>query len=212
MCGDVVSPEEASRTAHSKLIDKNIKQDEQELSRVAKTTTKILLLGAGESGKSTILKQFKVIYGSGFTEEDVKSYRAAILGNVVLCAKALVTAMDMLQIPYGFQPAQFEARRLNMLSNAPLVSEEGDTNESRPEGRMPKVFDPLALIAQEEYFAVGGEAATPSAAQIVKQAVVFKADNLSEMEIRSIKFVWEDCGVQYCYKRKNEFQLLDCCG
>ena len=31
--------------------------------------------GAGESGKSTIVKQMKIIHESGFTSEDFKQYR-----------------------------------------------------------------------------------------------------------------------------------------
>ena len=34
-----------------------------------------LCLGAGESGKSTIVKQMKIIHESGFTSEDFKQYR-----------------------------------------------------------------------------------------------------------------------------------------
>ena len=34
-----------------------------------------LILGAGESGKSTIVKQMKIIHESGFTSEDFKQYR-----------------------------------------------------------------------------------------------------------------------------------------
>lgn len=53
--GCVESIEQKEATARSKNIDKSLKADCEASCRQAK----ILLLGAGESGKSTIVKQMK---------------------------------------------------------------------------------------------------------------------------------------------------------
>ena len=39
--------------------------------------------GAGESGKSTIVKQMKIIHESGFTSEDFKQYRPVVYSNTI---------------------------------------------------------------------------------------------------------------------------------
>lgn len=39
---------------------------------------KLLLLGAAESGKSTVLKQMKIIHQNGFTKDEVLIYRSII--------------------------------------------------------------------------------------------------------------------------------------
>lgn len=44
---------------------------------------KILLLGAGESGKSTIFKQMKLLYGQGFTDADRAKMRPFLVSNVI---------------------------------------------------------------------------------------------------------------------------------
>jgi len=45
---------------------------------------KMLLLGAGESGKSTIWKQMKIIHLQGFTDDElIENYRPAIIENVI---------------------------------------------------------------------------------------------------------------------------------
>jgi GTPase SAR1 family protein len=45
---------------------------------------KMLLLGAGESGKSTIWKQMKIIHLEGFTDQElVENYQPAIVENVI---------------------------------------------------------------------------------------------------------------------------------
>jgi len=50
---------------------------------------KLLLLGAGESGKSTIVKQMKIIHLLGFTQSERMSYRPPIFKNIVESIKTL---------------------------------------------------------------------------------------------------------------------------
>ena len=50
----------------------------QKEQRRGKQQVKLLLLGAGESGKSTFLKQMKIIHGVVFEPEQIKEYRRII--------------------------------------------------------------------------------------------------------------------------------------
>ncbi|KAI9206281.1 guanine nucleotide-binding protein G(o) subunit alpha [Polychytrium aggregatum] len=81
-----LSEEEELQIKKSAAIDKQLKTDWRE----EKCSIKLLLLGSAESGKSTVLKQFKLIYGTGFTSVDLMTYRSAIMGNVVASMKALI--------------------------------------------------------------------------------------------------------------------------
>jgi len=51
---------------------------------------KLLLLGAGQAGKSTIFKQVKVIYESGFDQKEREAYKGAIMANVIEGIKTLI--------------------------------------------------------------------------------------------------------------------------
>jgi len=62
---------------------------------------KLLLLGAGESGKSTIAKQMKIIHLHGFSVEERMTYKSIIYNNVVASMKALVSAARDKDIPIG---------------------------------------------------------------------------------------------------------------
>jgi hypothetical protein len=54
---------------------------------VSKTTNqteyKFLLLGSGESGKSTFHKQLRIVFGDSFIEKEDTIYKAAIYSNVL---------------------------------------------------------------------------------------------------------------------------------
>ena len=51
------------------------------------------MLGSGESGKSTIVKQMKIIHQNGYSMEELAMYRLTIYKNLVDCAKALGMAL-----------------------------------------------------------------------------------------------------------------------
>lgn len=51
---------------------------------------KLLLLGAGESGKSTFLKQMRIIHGYRFGHDEVDEYRETIYKNIVMGMKVSV--------------------------------------------------------------------------------------------------------------------------
>ena len=60
----------------------------------------MLLLGTGESGKTTFVKQMKILYSGGFTDEEKAGYRVDIINNVVDGMTELVTGMATLGIQY----------------------------------------------------------------------------------------------------------------
>ncbi|EDO18389.1 hypothetical protein Kpol_1013p63 [Vanderwaltozyma polyspora DSM 70294] len=53
---------------------------------------KVLLLGAGESGKSTILQQLKILHQNGFSDKERISYRSAIYDNLTEIGRDLIGA------------------------------------------------------------------------------------------------------------------------
>lgn len=83
-------------------IDKMIEED----SKRFKKECKILLLGSGESGKSTIVKQMKIIHQNGFTKDELESYRPIIYKNVLDSAQAIVLAMRKI----GVEPERYSNR------------------------------------------------------------------------------------------------------
>ena len=56
------------------------------------------IIGSGESGKSTIVKQMKIIHQNGYTQEELSLYRLTIYKNLIDCMKALIGAMRQFEI------------------------------------------------------------------------------------------------------------------
>lgn len=52
--------------------------------------------GAGESGKSTIFKQMRILYGKGFSDEERRNFKPVIYSNTVLSMKTLVQQSEEL--------------------------------------------------------------------------------------------------------------------
>jgi len=78
---------------NTKVIEEQLRTEHQDDVAVHK----LLLLGAGESGKSTLFKQMISIYGTGFTEKDKKSYIPIIFRNLVACIEEL--AKQSIELP-----------------------------------------------------------------------------------------------------------------
>ncbi|ORY49752.1 guanine nucleotide binding protein, alpha subunit [Rhizoclosmatium globosum] len=229
----------AAAVANSKEIDKQLKKEEE----ANLDTAKLLLLGTGETGKSTILKQMRLIHGVVFTEDEYIGFRSAIFMNIITCAKSLIHAMETLQIPYGFVPpfvppvvdpnaGEGEGGGINdapqpttEASADPAAQTTSAANPSDPNDPddppepMLKRNDPAAIAAREAYALIdpekGQTGPVVDAAALIKGVNIrfgfVKGETLPANIIDAAKLIWGDSGVQYCYTRANEYQLIDCC-
>ncbi|KAJ7049055.1 G-protein alpha subunit [Mycena amicta] len=83
--GQPASKDARTERARSDAIDRTIQED----SKRFKKECKILLLGSGESGKSTIVKQMKIIHQKGYDTRERAVYRPTIYKNVLDSAATL---------------------------------------------------------------------------------------------------------------------------
>uniref|UniRef100_A0A8P4G6H8 Guanine nucleotide binding protein (G protein), alpha inhibiting activity polypeptide 3 n=1 Tax=Dicentrarchus labrax TaxID=13489 RepID=A0A8P4G6H8_DICLA len=116
--GCTISAEDKAAVERSKMIDKNLREDREKSSR----EVKLLLLGAGESGKSTIVKQMKIIHEDGYSEEECKQYKVVVYSNTIQSIMAIIRAMGRLKIEFGDAARADDARQLFALASS---AEEG---------------------------------------------------------------------------------------
>ena len=59
---------------------------------------KVLLLGSGDSGKSTILKQMRLIHGLDFSDHEVETFRQLMFDNIIAGLKYLLDSMEEMDL------------------------------------------------------------------------------------------------------------------
>ncbi|XP_007936806.1 guanine nucleotide-binding protein subunit alpha-14 [Orycteropus afer afer] len=94
-----LSAEEKESQRISAEIERQLRRDRKD----ARRELKLLLLGTGESGKSTFIKQMRIIHGSGYSDEDRKGFTKLIYQNIFTAMQAMIRAMDTLRIHYVWE-------------------------------------------------------------------------------------------------------------
>ncbi|KAL2100662.1 hypothetical protein ACEWY4_002423 [Coilia grayii] len=90
---DVTEEEKVAKSTSAK-IDRDLLEHAKRESHVVK----ILLLGAAESGKSTLVKQIKIIHNHGFSKQELLSFKPAVLDNLLNSMKFVLRGMGLLRI------------------------------------------------------------------------------------------------------------------
>ncbi|XP_005091588.1 guanine nucleotide-binding protein subunit alpha-13 [Aplysia californica] len=112
-----ISEHEKTQRIRSREIDKKLNRDRLTFRR----TVRVLLLGAGESGKSTFLKQMRIIHGQDFDDEAVREFRTVVYNNIVKGMRVLIDARQKLNIPWGDEACTKDATKVfNFNSNSKL--------------------------------------------------------------------------------------------
>ena len=97
--------------------------------------------GTGESGKSTFIKQMKIIHGAGFPDEEKRTYIKLVYQNIFMAMQSMIRAMDLLKIQVqlrGGHPLSI-LRRLAARSGAVGVASTRRAPRCAEEGRNPSV-------------------------------------------------------------------------
>uniref|UniRef100_A0A4W5PWF1 Guanine nucleotide binding protein (G protein) alpha v1 n=1 Tax=Hucho hucho TaxID=62062 RepID=A0A4W5PWF1_9TELE len=108
----------------AKIQSSNIERDLFEQAKLEVNVIKILLLGATESGKSTMVKQMKVIHSHGFSKPELISFKAAVLDNLLTSMKFVLRGMGLLRINLANKKNKAHAH--SVLSCGQCFGEDGE--------------------------------------------------------------------------------------
>lgn len=89
-----MTPAQKEAERLERMRSRELERAMQEDNAHEEAINKLLLLGAGESGKSTLFKQMITIYGNGFPDEERKTFEFIIYNNIILSMQVLITASE----------------------------------------------------------------------------------------------------------------------
>ncbi|GLV36219.1 G protein alpha s subunit [Carabus blaptoides fortunei] len=100
------SDDSKSQKRRSDAITRQLQKDKQ----VYRATHRLLLLGAGESGKSTIVKQMRILHVNGFSETEKRQKIEDIKKNIRDAIITITGAMSTLSPPIALEHPVNQAR------------------------------------------------------------------------------------------------------
>merc|ERR1712093_120399 len=124
-CG--MSTEEKEGKARNEEIENQLKRDKM----MQRNEIKMLLLGAGESGKSTILKQMKLIHEGVYSRDERESFKEIIFSNTVQSMRVILEAMEQLELPLDDQRTEYHVQTIFTLRSAMLFLPCGEISVCR---------------------------------------------------------------------------------
>tara|TARA_R110002050_G_scaffold153668_8_gene281290 strand:- start:273 stop:611 length:339 start_codon:yes stop_codon:yes gene_type:complete len=77
-------------------IEKQLRQEKKQFD----SEIKILLLGTGDSGKTTFSRQMQILYASGFSAQDREAHKTVVNGNIVNSLMSLITEAQEQQLEF----------------------------------------------------------------------------------------------------------------
>ncbi|GAA5946743.1 hypothetical protein JCM3765_001996 [Sporobolomyces pararoseus] len=125
------------------LVHKQIEEELRRARNEESRTSKMLLLGAGESGKSTLLKQLKLLYSNPYSKIEREAYREVVYANTLQSMQAVLTGFAVASIPL---PSHLEPTAVFIAQYAAEETVETGTGNLQPRIRqaIKKLWDEQA--------------------------------------------------------------------
>ncbi|KAJ2451213.1 guanine nucleotide-binding protein subunit alpha [Coemansia sp. RSA 2336] len=192
-------------------IENQLRKDRMNM----RNEVKMLLLGAGESGKSTIIKQMKLIHDGGYSQEERESFKEVIFSNTIQSMRVLLEAMDTLHIALENaenqvhadvimgMPNQIEADNLpaDVAAAVRTLWEDGGvrecfnrSNEFQLNDSASYYFDSIGRICQEGYL--------PTDQDVLRSRVKTTGINETVFRVGELTYRMLDVGGQRSERKK----------
>eukprot|EP00339_Tiarina_fusa_P022903 CAMPEP_0117028672 /NCGR_PEP_ID=MMETSP0472-20121206/20832_1 /TAXON_ID=693140 ORGANISM="Tiarina fusus, Strain LIS" /NCGR_SAMPLE_ID=MMETSP0472 /ASSEMBLY_ACC=CAM_ASM_000603 /LENGTH=354 /DNA_ID=CAMNT_0004736235 /DNA_START=8 /DNA_END=1072 /DNA_ORIENTATION=+ len=204
-------PDIREKSKRSKEVDAFLRTH----GKITREEIKLLLLGPGESGKSTIFKQMKLLtLGGGFTDEELASFRHIIYSNCISQMKVLVQNAEKLEIDYELPENEERGERIKNTSSTGETWTQETADDIRHlwnDSGVQKVYDErdkkFQLNDSANYFfndieRIGENSYLPTNQDVLRCRVRSTGIDEAEFELDGLEFKMLDVGGQRSERRK----------
>ncbi|KAM3164153.1 Guanine nucleotide-binding protein alpha-1 subunit [Lachancea thermotolerans] len=228
-----LSADEQDPFLQSKRANDMVERSLQMQKHKEKKEIKLLLLGAGESGKSTVLKQLRLLHQGGFGNQERVQYTQVIWADAVQSMKILIIQARKLGIPLDCDNPEtnrhlFEQKRLLLRArplehiDASLAGGSGFLNDyvlkysetSENKRRTKSTGRAQAFQGLEDGGTFNLQELSEGLSEDGTNSALAQSQNAATRSVSSqqiadaISELWKhDRGVRQCFARSNEFQL-----
>jgi guanine nucleotide-binding protein G(i) subunit alpha len=96
-CAESKTEEDQTQERANRLVENQLKRAKSEFLN----EIKLLLLGTGESGKSTIAKQMKILHTPGWSKDELLTFRPIAIQNTVTSMRTLLQAAESMGLEFN---------------------------------------------------------------------------------------------------------------
>ncbi|KAJ3436710.1 guanine nucleotide-binding protein g(o) subunit alpha [Anaeramoeba flamelloides] len=119
MCGCISDKESNFESKNNKKIEMKARK----IQRVQSSIFRLLIVGAGQSGKSTIVKQCKNLYTKGWSKKEFIKNRTPICSNVIESIQTLIEIKDKLGYEFSNSKNTKHSKEIQELGNYSKITE-----------------------------------------------------------------------------------------
>jgi len=210
--GGAIAGDNPREVTNSAQIDKQLRDAQhREDGKV-----KLLLLGAGESGKSTIFKQMRILYGTPRNDEELRMYGVIVRANIIVAVRKILLLVKHLQLEEMF--AEEDKRRDNDLSPSAAYQELNEMlsisvgNSFAPKDSSPMDLRESREAAQDRAESGKEEAATEKdwVGQSARAGLMANDDaKLFLKHWKAIKALWQSQTMKELWPKRAQANIID---
>ncbi|GBG26347.1 Guanine nucleotide-binding protein subunit alpha [Hondaea fermentalgiana] len=207
-----LSPDEKAARDKAKKMDNLLEEDKN----FDEQLIKLLLLGAGESGKSTIFKQMRILYGEGFGNEARQQTAPVIISNLISGTRTVLENTDKLGFSITDETVKTASKLLMDTSDDTLLNDElaaaikslwedpqfQETFKQRAQFQLFDCYGDFAKSVSTNWPEWGGPGWVPSVSDVMKARVRTSGIVEERYTIDGVNFRMYDVGGQRNERKK----------
>mmetsp|Transcript_3423 Transcript_3423/g.3236 ORF Transcript_3423/g.3236 Transcript_3423/m.3236 type:complete len:422 (-) Transcript_3423:424-1689(-) len=180
--------------------DVNIERDLERARQEEEGKVKLLLLGAGESGKSTVFKQMRILYGGPRTDDDLRMYGVAVRSNIIVAVRKLASYLRRMGLESQLDAESFAA----------TAADREDTSGMTPRQAYDEVIAYLVDNTAEQCYPAVPQGSQDWVGQSARAGLAANNDAKQFLQhVEAIRILWQCAPMKRVWAKRAAINVID---